>query len=129
MGEKRISELLRFYISGGVEAVIALFMLYILRKYTEEWYLLVSLTVDIVNISLGFAMKKFWVFKGEQTKKTPKQILLSIIIFFMFLIINASFMYLFIEHLKIQFIIAKIISAIILSIISYFLNKKIVFTK
>jgi putative flippase GtrA len=102
---------------------------YLKEKYNMSVYG-ITIIVDTINLILGFIIKKLLVFKGERTKKTLKQFIFYLPTFFIFLvmtnlILSMLEMYTCIHNDTIE----RVISALILLWPSYFINKKIVFTK
>lgn len=123
------SEILRFYASGIVAGALGFIVLYILKEYMGLWYLWASMITDIVIYSTGFVLKKFWVFKRKNAKTLFREIPLFITMSGIFLLLDSSLMYFFVSFIGIQYILAKVFNAMLLSVISYLVNKNITFAK
>lgn len=126
---KKNQLILRFYASGLIAGAIGFIFLFILKEFIGYWYIKASALADIVIYTTGFLIKKFWVFKKKTLKTLLREIPLFIFISGIFFLLDISLMYFFVSFLEIHYMVAKGINAIILSVISYLLNKNITFAK
>lgn len=126
---KNSQEILRFYASGLIAGAIGFIVLYILKEHIGLWYLWASMITDIIIYTTGFLLKKFWVFKKKNPKTFIREIVLFIIMSSIFFLLDASLMYFLVSFIKVQYLIAKGLNAIVLSVISYLVNRNITFAK
>ena len=127
MKTNRFFEFVKFCVSGAIGASTSYIIFYILIEYVELWYLFSSMIAFIFSSIPGFMLKKFWVFKNKNIKIVRKQIILYLIIYSSFFLINAWFMHILVEHSNMSDKYAQIIMIIVLSILSYIVSKKVIF--
>lgn len=123
------NELPRFYLAGIIGFILGFVLLYVFKDLIGIWYLSASVYTDIFCYIFGFFMKKFFVFKKREFKNTFRQIFLFIIVTILYIITDACFMYILVSGINIDPYISKGFVAAMMSIISYFLNKKITFSR
>lgn len=118
---------MRFFISGGICAVVGFTILYSLTEYAGLWYLLSSIISFILTDILGFVIRKFWVFENNDIdiKKAKFQILLYVLLSITYLITNTGLLYILVEYLHIQYIYSQMILIVILLSPNYILSHRI----
>lgn len=125
--KKTIFKVMRFFISGGICAVVGFTILYSLTEYAGLWYLLSSIISFILTDILGFVIRKFWVFENNDIdiKKAKFQILLYVLLSITYLITNTGLLYILVEYLHIQYIYSQMILIVILLSPNYILSHRI----
>lgn len=119
-------EKLRYLFVGGFCAIADLLILYVLVDFFHFWYL-ASAIISFSFISLlGYFAQKYFTFKNN-SKNHKKQLLIFIVIAVIGLLINTSFMFLFVSLMNIWYMLASIITKFIVIIWNYTANKKITF--
>lgn len=116
---------MRFFISGGICAIVGFTILYSLTEYAGLWYLLSSIISFILADILGFVIRKFWVFEDSDIKKAKFQILLYVLLSITYLITNTGLLYILVEYLHIQYIYSQMILIVILLSPNYILSHRI----
>lgn len=115
----------RFLVAGAPGVLSYYGVLYILTDYFDVWYVLSSVIASGFNIGLNFILHKYWTFKVRDKKNMRKQI----VVFFLFsglvLVANSVFLFILVDLVHMDYLMAQIPPTIILGIISYFVTKKI----
>ena len=127
MKNKRFFEFLKFCVSGAIGASTSYAIFYVLIEYVGLWYLFSSMIAFIFSCIPGFILKKFWVFKNKNIEVVRRQIILYLIVYFTFFLINAGAMHILVEHYDMYDKYAQIIMIITLSILSYIVSGAIIF--
>jgi len=127
----RIPEIPRFLIANGTEAMIGFLLLLFLTNIFNLDKILSAQITCAASFVLGFLFKKDFVFKIKNEKnKTYIRLLFYIGLSVLFLFLNKEFLILFVENIKIENIfIAQGLSSIILTILSFLINKFFIFKR
>ena len=125
MKRGNVFKVARFFISGGMSAIIGFSVLYGLTEYGRMWYLLSSVLSFILSDVFSFVVKKFWVFEERDIKEAKLQIFLYLGLSVMYIVISTGLLFIFVEQLHIQYIISQIIIVSVLFIPSYVLSQRI----
>ena len=100
----------------------------ILVEIFNCWYLFANFAGNICGGSLQFILSRNWVFKGNKGKMRTHAI--KFILFFLGnLLLSAAGIYFFTHYLRINYLISKTLTSVLLGIsYNYFMQKKFVFT-
>lgn len=123
---KKIGETIRYLVIGGISAFLDLLLLYILVNYFKIWYLYATVISFTMVTILGYLGQKYFTFRNYK-KNYKKQLFIFFIITGIGLIINITFMFLFVSLMNIWYILASIITKFIVLIWNFITNKKITF--
>ena len=126
---KHSIQVAKYIISGGSAAVVNLSILYIFTEFLNIWYLITASVAYILAFGVSFGLQKFWTFKDHETSDIHKQLSLYLVVILVNLGLNALFVYLLVEHTGIWYMIAQIISGLIIAIESFFVYKLIIFRR
>lgn len=118
-------QVVRFGIVGVVSVSVFYGILYGLTQFMHVWYLLSDIIAYIFLITSNFILHKFWTFKNTGMEKARKQMFRYLILCIAFFLANTLSMYILVDSIQLYYIYAQIILTVILSIISYFLTKRI----
>jgi putative flippase GtrA len=92
------------------------------------WYFLANLTGNIVGGILQFTLSRYWVFKGGNNN-TLLQAAKFAIFFLGNIILSSVGIYMFTKYLRINYIISKTLTSVLLGIsYNYIIQKKFVFS-
>ncbi len=119
---------LRYVISGGLGAVTNLLTLFVLVEYFHLWYLFATVLAFFFAFGVSFTMQKFFTFTDYSKGKTKKQSGIYFVIQICNLLINALFMYIFVDVFYIHYLLSQIIIAGGIAVYSFFLFKNMVFS-
>jgi putative flippase GtrA len=99
----------------------------ILVEGFDCWYLIANGLGNIAGIAVQFLLLRNWVFK-EQKYKIQNQIIRFLLVFAGNFILSGMGIYLFTHFLRLNYLISKTITSILLGIsYNYFMQKKFVF--
>jgi len=125
----KASQLIKFGISGAIAALITISLLYFFTDILKIWYLLSSVIAYATAITINFFMQKFWAFGGDHQKKISRQFVLFFSINLINLFLNTDGLYLLVDKIKLFYITAQILMAVILALISFTFYKFLIFKK
>ena len=123
---ERFGEPMRYLLIGGTCAVLDLFLLFIFVNYFHIWYLYSATASFIIVSMLGYLGQKYFSFRNYKNNH-GKQLPIFFIIASVGLLLNASFMFLFVSLMNLWYILASIITKFIVLIWNFFANKNITF--
>ncbi len=116
----------RYLISGGTSAVTDLVILYILVHYIGMHYLIAAIIAFILAFCVSFTLHKFWTFKSHE-QETHKQVAVYLTVSLLSLGLNTLLMYLFVDHLGVQVLVAQIIVGALVAVCTFFISRNFVF--
>ena len=119
--EKEISRYVKFVIGGGFSLISNLLITYILTEYLHLWHMVSYL------IALGIEILFLYIYHSLITFKTKGKLLLFITVILIISVMNWIAVYFLSVLIRIQYLIAIILSAGAISIINYLLNRNLVF--
>lgn len=121
---QRNSQIFKFLVAGGITVILYYLMMYVFLERFGMWYVLAAAIAFIFNNALNFTLMKLWAFKkdgGDLKKETLQYAGLAIFS----TIANCLLLYWFVEGFNLHYLLAQIIATIILTVISFFLTRKI----
>lgn len=114
------ARVMRFIISGGTAAVVNLALLYTFTDIFGIWYLLSSAVSFMFAFFVSFVLQKYWAFQNDVREKIGRQLPMHLSVALANMVLNLGFLYFFVEVGGIHYILAAIISNIIIAFESYF---------
>ena len=126
---KHSIQIVKYVISGGSAAVVNLSILYLFTEFFNIWYLISASVAYILAFGVSFGLQKFWTFKDHETGDIHKQLSLYLVVILINLALNALFVYLLVEHTGVWYMIAQVISGLIIAVESFFVYKLIIFRR
>lgn len=120
---------IRFCISGITGIVVWAISIYVLREYIKLWYLYSSMIAVAMSYLAGFIIQKYWVFENKGNEKIKKQFIVFILTSIIFWGANTLFLYLFVNFLHVNDILAQVILTTIWLFTSLLVSKKLIFVK
>jgi putative flippase GtrA len=121
------NRIFRFLISGGTAVLANVSCLLLLTEYFHVYYLYSSIASFFVGFLVTFFLQKFWTFRNADVSKTGKQMTITLIVAGVNLFINTFFVYVFVEWVGVWYMLAQILSSLLISIETYFLYKNFIF--
>jgi dolichol-phosphate mannosyltransferase len=109
----------KFIIVGGLAMLINLAVLYVLISMLGIWYLASSIVSFLVALMANFFLQKVWAF-GSRRDKPYRQFAAFFGTNIFNLGLNTLIMYLLVSHVGIEYLIAQIITSVLISIESFF---------
>lgn len=120
-------QIVRFIISGGTATTVNLGILFALTHLFSLWYLLSSVIAFMAAFWVSFMMQKFWTFEDSSRNRLQSQALAYLLIIIIGLGINTALIYTFVEYVYMHYLLAQLISGILIAFINYFSYKRLVF--
>ena len=120
---------IKYLISGGSAAALMFVLLYAFTEYLHIWYLFSSVLATIVQIVINFCLQKFWAFRGDHAKQTHHQFMMFIGLNVFNLAVNATGMYLLVDLVRLWYMLAQFLMAVVLAAESYILYHLVLFKK
>lgn len=122
-------KIIRFIISGGTSTLVNLSILFILTHFLNVWYLISSVVSFLLSFFVSFALQKFWTFRDHSKEVIHKQAFIYLLIVVADLYINTSLLYAFVEFVGTHYLIAQLMSGIMIAFINFYLYQKFIFNK
>lgn len=116
----------RFLISGGTSAVTNLGILFILTHWYDVWYLYSSIIATSAATIVSFVLQKLWTFQNFSTA-VHTQFPLHVTLALVNIVVNTGILYVLVEYFHIWYLVAQIISGILLAFVNYFTYKTYIF--
>lgn len=126
---QKYNQIIRYIFAGGVATGSNLVALFILVNYFKLWYLAGTIFSFCFAVVISYLLQKFFVFKNYSKENIPKQFLIFLAYNIVMLVLNTLLMYFFVDIIKIWYLLAQALSAIIIACINYIYFNKIVFKK
>jgi putative flippase GtrA len=124
-----VKRLARYVISGATGAAVHIGMLTLLVEKFGVYPVLASAGGFVTAFGVSFTLQKFWTFKDHDTAAAPRQMAVYFGIQLVNLGINMALMYVFVEVMHIQYIVAQVGTIALIAVEAYALYTKFVFGK
>lgn len=121
--------LARFIISGGTATAINLGVIFLLTHVLGLWYLTSSVIAFMVAFFVSFTLQKFWTFEDASRSRLRSQASLYLIVILIGLGINTTLIYTLVEYAQLHYLVAQLISGVLIAVMNYFSYKHLVFRK
>ena len=126
---KYSKQIVTYLISGSIAAFVNLSLLYIFTELLHFWYVISASIAYVSAFGISFTLQKFWTFKDHKIEGIHKQLSLYFLVMLINIILNALFVYLFVEYAEIWYMLAQVISGLIIAIESFFVYKLLIFRR
>lgn len=128
---KKYSEVINYLIVGALTTLVSIIVYALFTKLFDVNYMVSNVISWIVSVSFAYVANKLFVFKSKCESKND--ILVEIYQFFKYrlfsLVIDILLMYVFVELINIDDMIAKVIVQVIVIVLNYVFSKLFVFKK
>jgi putative flippase GtrA len=125
----RLQKIARYIISGSTAALVNVGILFVLVDFVHIHYLSASIVSYLLALVVSFSLQKFWTFRESASGAVHTQFALYTVITLVNLGINTALMYAFVSVLGIWYLLAQIISGLLIAVMSYFVYQRFVFRK
>ena len=126
---KKYEEIINYLIMGVLTTLVSIVSYFIFAKVFGINYLVSNVISWIIAVAFAYITNKIFVFKDKEKEK--KQVLIQIYQFVKYrllsLIIDIVLMYIFVEVIKMDDMIAKVINQVIVIVLNYVFSKLFVF--
>ena len=119
----RMFEIIKFGFTGGVCFLIDYGIMVLLTDVFGVHYLVSSGISFTVSVVINYMMCVQWVFKSDK-KQSRKAVLIFVGSSIVGLFLNQIFMWLFVDLIRVDYKISKIIATILVMIWNYFAKRK-----
>ena len=123
-----IPEFIRFALVGGLCFIIDYGLMVALKELLGVHYLIAAAVGFTVSVIVNYILCVVWAFKGVE--KTNKVVMAA---FFMTSLVglglNELFMWIFVDFIHISYLIAKIVTAVLVMIWNYITKRKALYMK
>lgn len=127
----KYKEVINYLIFGVLTTLVNYVSYLILAKVFNVNYLASTIMSQIISIIFAYVTNKLFVFASKTT--TTKELIKEMVSFFGFrgisLLLDMAFMYIFVDLLKLDDVIMKLVSNVLIVITNYVFSKLFVFKK
>ena len=120
--------IVRFLFSGGMAVLTNVGLLFLLVHVFGIYYLSSSIIAFTVAIFVSFTLQKFFTFNDRNRSKIRQQATFYFGFQIFNLGVNTLFMYIEVDLLHIQYIVAQMLIVIVMTIYNFFIYKHLMFT-
>ncbi|MFH1400054.1 MAG: GtrA family protein [Nanoarchaeota archaeon] len=117
---------IRFCIVGAISTVVDLSILYSLTEFAGIHYLKSATISFVIGAIINFSLNKKYSYRNT-SKQVHKQFPIFLVVATTGLAINLGLLYLFVTHLAIWYMAAKILAILIIMFWNFFINKFVTF--
>lgn len=118
---------LRYILAGGLSSFLDIFVLFVLVKIFDIYYLSGATLAMTISFIVRFWLQKFFAFRNND-KLNEKTQLMSYSILYIFSLLMTNFLLIiFVEKFNFQIMISQIFAIVIIACLSFFIYKKIIF--
>jgi glycosyltransferase involved in cell wall biosynthesis/putative flippase GtrA len=121
--------LIKYLIAGGTATSVDLGLLFIFTDLLKIHYLISAIIAFVFAFFVSFYLQKFWTFRDGDKNIIYKQMSMYLFLGLTNLGTNSLIMYTLVDHLKIMYMIAQVITSLLLSVINFLVYRLITFKK
>jgi putative flippase GtrA len=121
--------IMKYIISGGTAAGVNFVFLYLFVDIAHIWYLFGSALSFIISFFVSFGLQKFFTFNDLKTDQMYKQMSKYLIVTLCGLGSNLILMWLFVDVLRLWYLLAQFFTSGIVAVFSYFAYREFIFNK
>ncbi|MDA3907429.1 MAG: GtrA family protein [Bacteroidales bacterium] len=127
MNKNSLTSFYRYNIVSLTATAVDFIMLIFLTEVLQFWYVLSAFLGAFMGGATGFALGRNWVFMRKDGKLSS-QAIKYLMVWIVSIFLNTSGLYLIVEYFGIQYIISKIIVAIVVGVgFNFFMHKNFTF--
>ncbi|MCD4761942.1 GtrA family protein, partial [bacterium] len=126
---KKYKVYIKYFIAGVTAAMTNLVLLFVLTEFFNIWYLASASLAFMVAFSVSFYLQKFWTFRDKSKDKNHKQKASYLMVAIVNLGFNAIGIYALVEWLAIHYLLAQVITGVLIAIYSYVIYRFVIFKK
>lgn len=126
---KKYEEIIKYLFFGGLTFVVSIVSYGLFSKFFHIQYLISNILSWILAVTFAFITNKLFVFKSNSKEK--KQVTNEVIQFFVFRLISLGIemgiLFIFVDIIKFNDLIVKIMAQIIVILLNYIFSKLFIF--
>ncbi|MGA3193329.1 MAG: GtrA family protein [Candidatus Bathyarchaeia archaeon] len=115
----------RFLVAGATGAAIDLGLLFVLVHIFGFWYVASVTAACIVAYGASFVLQKSWTFRDRSLDRVPAQAAWYFLVTVANIGLNSLLVYLFVEKASMNYLVAQVLSSVLVAIESYFIYRRI----
>ena len=119
--------MIKYFFVGGISALIDISLFAFFAKYLGFNYLIVGFSTFMIATFFNYFLGIIFVFESGVKYKKTVEILLVFFVSFIGVIINLSSLYFFVEFIKVDILLGKILATSNTFFWNYFTRKKFIF--
>lgn len=119
--------IIRYIMSGGASFGTNIVALYVLTEYFKIYYLYSAVLAFFIGFVVSFSMMKYWTFQDLSSGGGHKQLTLYFIVTVFNLLLNTTLMYLFVDYAHLWYILAQVISSLLIAVSSFIIYRNFIF--
>lgn|SRR3989344_898395 len=116
-----------FVVVGVFGVILNISLTYLLTEIAEIWYFLSFIIATLITWTTGFFLNSKITFRGHEEKNLFTAYIKFLLIYCVFSIPAFVFVYFLTSVLEIQYLISVVVINIVMSLITFLLNKRSVF--
>ena len=121
--------LVKYGISGSIAATVQLGTLYFLVEKVQVWHLYAVVYAFFTSAAVAFFLQKFWTFRDASLKGAHFQMVSYLVLALTALLLNVGLMYLFVDVLRLWYMLAQVLTMGLVVVIVFLCNKNIIFNR
>ncbi len=121
----KFKKILLFCFGGGISVGIYYIILYTFIEYLKIWYPISAVIGSVIMYSISFLFQKFLTFENKEIRTLKKEMLMYFGMAISLLLANSILLYILVEFIHLQYLIAQLVLTVVLSVVSYFTTKRI----
>lgn len=120
-------QVFRYFISGGTAFVLDFSMLWFLTEIVNFHYLVSSIFANGIGLITTYIFSIFWIFDNRTIKKWGVEFLIFVMIGILGAVLTIAFMWIITELLGVYYLVSKVITVLLVSVVTFVAKKKILF--
>lgn len=121
--KKLYKQILRFLVVGGTAFLIDFGVLYLLTEWISLGYLFANCISFIISVIYNYILSTLWVFDAKQTKSKSQEFVIFLLLSLVGLGINQGIMWITVEKMSVNYLLAKILATAIVMIFNFITRK------
>lgn len=120
---------IKFALSGTTATLVDLFFLYLLHGLLGLGLIFSSSVAFLLAFVVSFYLQKFWTFRNPSVDRIQRQLFTYFVVATTNLLLNAVIVHTAVTKFQIFYLLAQLLSTIVLSVGSFLMNKFVIFEK
>lgn len=120
-----IKQIMRFGVVGVISFLVDYGILYVLTEKANIYYLISAGISFTVSVIINYLLSMSWVFKSNNKRGKKEEFILFVIMSLGGLLLNQIMMYVFVDHMNVYYMLAKIVATAIVMVYN-FISRKLV---
>ncbi len=117
----------RYFIVSGIALIIDFSLTIVLTEYFKVYYLISSISGNILGLIVNYILNVYWVFNKRKIKNRFFEIILFVLTSFAGMIVGQFIVWFFTDVIRIYYVISKIVSVFFSYIVRFILRKIFIF--